>query len=85
MCSKCIAKGILAAVFAGVFATLFFATFWMQASLGGLLTQNIGLLIFGQYAVAFFFLGLAKWVKMSLGKDCMKEKKTPVKNIGRRR
>jgi hypothetical protein len=66
MCGECLAKGILAAIFAGVFATLFFATFWMQASLGGLLTQNLVLLIFGQYAVAFFFLGLAKWVKMTI-------------------
>ena len=87
MCIKCIAKGIIAAIFAGIFATLFFATFWIQASIGGppisALSFDVLLQIFLQYAVAVFFLGLAKWVKMTMAKDCMPVK--TVKNAGRKR
>ncbi len=60
---------IMAAVFAGVFATLFFSALWQQFQNPNLMENTRRTAeTFAKYAVAFFFLGLAKW-KMHKLKD----------------
>lgn len=61
MCQKCLGKGTVSAVAAGLFAVFFFSAFWSQQayfSLSADWTKTAE--VFAKYAVAFFFLGLAK-------------------------
>ena len=66
---KALVYGVLAALFAAVFATLFLSALWQQFQNPNLMENTRRTAeIFAKYAVAFFFLGLAKW-KMHKLKD----------------
>lgn len=61
MCMHCLGKGVVSALAAGLFGLLFFSAFWSQQAYFSLSADwNATLKVFAKYAVAFFFLGLAK-------------------------
>ena len=84
MSGSALGYGILAAIFAAIFAMLFFSALWQQYSTPELSNYRLTGEVFVKYAVAFFFLGLAKWMGWKCWKGMKPEKSERVAPARRR-